>query len=168
MLPEPVVIGGEEGVKVTAWNDDPLDLNQSGGRVARIWTFLPLAPDPTFGSGDRERLLDGIRNEPGITEARRAEVLAWHDDPAHYPMNTRQSQVVYAEGDRYDRLLSEGVPVRPWQEFAVRILPVTDPAITRHGIWVPDEHWERQVEARTPVGWQHWCEHLPESEWEYL
>ena len=166
----PYLDTGEDGVRVWAWNDDPDDY-PVGQRVARVHTFLPLAPDPTFGSGNRERLLDSIRNEPGITEARRAEVLAWHNDPAHFPMNTRQAQVVYAEGDRYDRLL-QGLPqyttLRRWDEFEALVKPTIDPAITRHGIWVPDEHWERQVEARTPTGWMHWNEHLPESEcdWE--
>ena len=162
----PFLDTGEDGVRVWAWNDDPADY-PIGQRVARIWEFLPLAPDPTFGSGDRERLLNSIRNEPGITEQRRTEVLAWHNDPAHFPLNTRQTQVVYAEGDRYDRLLNQGVPVRHWAEFEGTILQTIDPAITRHGIWVPDEHWERQVEARTPTGWMHWNEHLPESECEW-
>lgn len=160
-------IAGEDAVRVYGWNDDPNDPDQTGGRVARIWTFLPLAPDPTFGSGDRERLLDSIRNEPGITEARRAEVLAWHHDPSHYPLNTRQSQIVYAEGDRYDRMVAQGMPVLPWSVFEADILQTIDPQRTRHGIWVPDEHWERQVEARVPVGWQHWCEHLSDDECEW-
>ena len=162
----PYLDTGEDGVRVWAWNDDPDDY-PVGQRVARVHTFLPLAPDPTFGSGNRERLLDSIRNEPGITEARRAEVLAWHNDPAHFPMNTRQAQVVYAEGDRYDRMVAQGMAVRPWAEFESGILQQIDPQRTRHGIWVPDEHWDRQVEARTPTGWQHWNEHLPESECEW-
>ena len=159
---EALTVAGEDACRITAWNDDPDDY-PVGQRVARVWTFLPLAPDPTFGSGDRNRLLDGIRNEPGITEERRAEVLAWHNDPAHYPINTRQSQVVYAEGARYDRLIaapSQNTIVLPWAAF---VLP--DSAITRHGVWVPDAHWEAQVAARTTTGWEHWCDHLPESEW---
>lgn len=131
----PHVIGNDDGVRVWCWNDDPFDVNQQGGRVAHIWTIMPLAPDPYLGMA----------------------------------INTRQSQVCYAEGDGYDRLLANhpGFTVRPWAEFESSILQTIDPAITRHGIWVPDEHWERQVNARTPVGYHHWCEHLPESEWEW-
>ena len=45
---EPVVIGLDEGVKLTTWNDDPDDL-LPGEQRAIVWTILPLAPDPKLG-----------------------------------------------------------------------------------------------------------------------
>lgn len=152
-----------DGVRVTSWWDDPEDY-PIGERRARVWTFLPLAPDPTFGSGDRERLLAGVRNEPGISEGKRSEVLAHLNDPANYPINTRQSQVVYAEAARFDTLLAsppQNTAVRPWSEF---VAPAEE--ITRHGVWQADEKYAAHVAARSEWGWRHWCDHLPASETE--
>jgi len=36
------------GIRVTMWNDDPEDYPE-GEKYARVFTFLPLAPDPQFG-----------------------------------------------------------------------------------------------------------------------
>ena len=152
-----------DGVRLSMWNDDPVDW--PGQRVAHIWTILPLAPDPTFGSGDRERLLNSVRNEQGISEDRRAEVLAHLNDPANYPLNTRQSQVIYADNvARY-----AGQDVRPWSEF----VPPPE-AVTRHGVMLTNEKWaEHLVASHTyqdhdPLawGWRHWCDHLPANETE--
>jgi len=38
----------DNGVEVTAWNDDPVDY-PPGQRFAHVWTFLPLRPDPRYG-----------------------------------------------------------------------------------------------------------------------
>ena len=134
---EAVFIGAEEGVKVTAWNDDPDDW-PVGERQARVWTFLPLAPDPTLG----------------------------------FAINTRQSQLVYAEGERFTQLeanVPQNTSVRPWAEF----VPPAE-SITRHGVWLTDEKFaeHRRVshsfQNNDPAhwGWRHWCDHLPESETE--
>ena len=45
---EDVVIGNDTGVKMTSWNDDPVDF-PIGERQAIVWTILPLAPDPNLG-----------------------------------------------------------------------------------------------------------------------
>lgn len=45
---EPIIIGNDEGVKLTTWNDDPDDY-PIGERNAIVWTILPLAPDPHLG-----------------------------------------------------------------------------------------------------------------------
>ena len=127
---EPYVIGNDDGVRVTGWNDDAEDY-PIGQRVARVWTFLPLAADANLGGA----------------------------------INTRQFQTVYAEGERYDKLLvniPQNTTVRPWAEFV-------EPAasITRHGTWLTDAKWQEHLTARTPDwGWMHWVDHLPDSETE--
>jgi hypothetical protein len=45
---EPINIGLDEGVKVTAWNDDP-DEFILGERNASVWTILPITSDPQLG-----------------------------------------------------------------------------------------------------------------------
>lgn len=131
---ESIIIGNEEGVRVTAWNDDPEDW-PVGERSAHIWTFLPLAPDPNLGGA----------------------------------INTRQFQLIYAEGERFEKLennIPQNTSLRPWSEFVP-----PDNAIVRHGVWLEDDKWEDHRRAsnsfqnsRDEIGWRHWCEHLPESE----
>lgn len=38
----------DNGIEVTAWNDDPEDY-PPGQRFAHVWTFLPLRADPRYG-----------------------------------------------------------------------------------------------------------------------
>ena len=149
------------GVRFSMWNDDPVDW--PGQRVAHVWTILPLAPDPTFGSGDRERLLDSVRNDSGVTAEKRAEILDWYNDPAHWPMNTHQSQVIYADNvARY-----AGQDVRPWGEF---VAPPEE--VTRHGVWMTDAKFAEHLAASHVFqdndpgawSWSHWADHLPASE----
>lgn len=131
---EPITIAGEEGVRVTCWNDDPADW-PVGQRSAHVWTFLPLAPDPNLGGA----------------------------------INTRQFQMVYAEGERFARLdaaLPQNTMLRPWSEF----VPPTGDSV-RHGIWLADAKFEqhRQMSRsfqnnRDEVGWRHWVDHLPDDE----
>ena len=45
---EPIIIGLDEGVKLTVWNDDDDDEPIEDHR-AIVWTILPLAPDPKLG-----------------------------------------------------------------------------------------------------------------------
>lgn len=80
-------------------------------------------------------------------------------------INTRQSQVVFAEGQRYLELLARpprNTIVRPWVEFDLQGYQT----IARHGIWVPDslaaQHYDMQF--RTNWGWRHWVDHLPDNE----
>ena len=115
------------------------------------------------------------------------ELTSWWDDPDDAPIgerrarvwtvldlapdpnlggaiNTRQSQVVYAEGQRYMSLLArppQNTIVLPWADFdAPNIL-------ARHGIWVPDSLHAQHVAARTLWGWRHWVDHLDDNEVEY-
>lgn len=133
---EPITIGVEEGVRVTAWNDDPEDW-PVGERSAHVWTFLPLAPDPNLGGA----------------------------------INTRQFQLIYAEGERFARLdaaLPQNTSLRPYSEF----VPPADPLV-RHGVWLEDDKWEEHRRSsrsfqghRDEIGWRHWCDHLPDDECE--
>lgn len=128
---EPLVIGLDEGVRLTTWNDDPDDW-PVGERRAIVWTILPLAPDPKLGMA----------------------------------INTRQSCIWFAEGERYDRLVAsppQNTTVRPWSEF----VPPPE-STTRHGIWLEDAKWDehRTAAPQHEWGWQHWCDHLPDSETE--
>lgn len=124
---EDVVIGLDAGVRVTSWWDDPDDY-PVGERRARVWTILPLAPDPALGNA----------------------------------INTRQSQVVYAEGARFTNLeqnLPQNTSVRPWSEFVP-----PSAAITRHGVWLTDAKYAEHVATRREWGWRHWADHLPDGE----
>ncbi len=67
-------------------------------------------------------------------------------------INTRQSRVVYAEGQRYADLIAntpENTTVLTWAEFVP-----PSAAATRHGIWLTDAAWEAHVAARTSKGWR--------------
>ena len=51
---EPVVVGLESGVRLTTWNDDPVDyLPDEFHAIA--WTILPLAADPNLGGAINTR-----------------------------------------------------------------------------------------------------------------
>ena len=124
---ERVMVGLEAGIKVTVWNDDPDDW-PVGERHARVWTILPLAPDPNLGGA----------------------------------INTRQSQVLYAEGPRFTRNLAappQNTTVLPWVDF---VPPAT--AITRHGVQLTDAKYAQHLAAQAEWGWRHWTDHLPDSE----
>ena len=45
---EDVVVAGESGVRLTVWNDDPVDFLPDEFQ-AMVWTILPLAPDRSLG-----------------------------------------------------------------------------------------------------------------------
>ncbi len=114
--------------RVTVWKDDPDDIPTDvlGEFYARVWTFLPLAPDPKMGG-------------------------AW---------NTRQSQVIYAGPKLRQFYLdnpTEHTEVRPWEEFV-------PPALTRHGIWMPDALMAAHDAARTKRGWREWAEGVPANQ----
>jgi hypothetical protein len=51
---EDVLVGLEAGVRITNWWDDPID-NPPPERRARVWTILPLAPDPNLGGAINTR-----------------------------------------------------------------------------------------------------------------
>lgn len=85
-------------------------------------------------------------------------------DPKHGgAINTRQSAVVYAEGDAYDRFANKsggGWPdVRPWSEF----VPPAEEHV-RHGKQLSDEQWEAHQQATPLRGWRHFTEGLPPEE----
>lgn len=162
---------GSEGWAGTASKADPSrgtpyalnELNQQNGWVAELNVQGIL-----FGS-DHYHVVDLTDGSLGIV------VTAWSDTLPLSPVgkrlarvwtilplapdarlggqiNTRQSQVVYAEGDVYASLLAsppQNTVVRPWAEF------VPPPATaTRHGIWLTDPAWDAHVAARTAKGWR--------------
>lgn len=70
-------------------------------------------------------------------------------------LNTRQSQVVYAEGSRYDAMLAnpiENTVVSPWSDF---VAPTASEV--RHGIWLTDAAWDAHVAVRTTHGFREWA-----------
>jgi hypothetical protein len=114
-------------------------------------------------------------------------VTAWWDDPDSYPdgqwyarvmtfldpapderiggaMNTRQSQVVYAQPDALATFAAaflvtvadldtavENCVFRPWTDF---VPPPT--SATRHGIWTSDELNRGHEQALSVRGWRDW------------
>ena len=131
---EDIVVGLEPGVRVTSWWDDPVDY-PPGERRGRVWTILPLAPDPNLGGA----------------------------------INTRMSQVVYAEGQRFTDLSAappQNTLVLPWADFVP-----PSAAITRHQVWLTDIKYAEHLFATQSFrgdpmewGWRDWVEHLPDSE----
>ncbi len=137
---DPITVGNDEGIKLTAWNDDPDDAHVNGiddwinEPHAIVWTILPLAPDPKLGMA----------------------------------INTRQSCVIYCTGERYNRLEPnppQNTTVRPWFEFIA-----ADAEITRHGVWIEDTKFRQHLDKapHDEYGWMHFNEHLPESEVELI
>jgi len=131
---EDVLVGLETAVKATAIWDDPDDY-PPGERRARVWTILPLGPDPNLGGA----------------------------------INTRQSQVIYAEGQRFINLTAnppQNTTVLPWPDF------VPPPAaVTRHQVWLTDAKYAQHTLATRSFrgdplewGWRDWADHLPDSE----
>lgn len=122
-----------------------------------------------------------IQNEEAV------KVTCWNDDPQDYPIgqrqarvwtflplvpdaklggaiNTRQSQIIYAEGERYVKLISnppENTTIKLWFEF----VPPPD-SITRHGVWLTDQKWQEHLDTRIEWSWRHWVDHLLDSETE--
>jgi hypothetical protein len=96
-------------------------------------------------------------------------ILPLAPDPAlGMAINTRQSCIRYCEGERYDRFVAQppqNTTVRPWSEFEARM---PTPAVTRHGIWLPDAKWEEhaRLAPQWEWGYNRWIEHLPEDETE--
>jgi hypothetical protein len=116
------------------------------------------------------------------------KVTVWNDDPADYPVgqrfaqvwtfkslapdprfggaiNTRQSQVVYLDfgGPLHTSWaangLIENLEFKDWSEF---IEP--DASITRHGIWVTDEHNAAHERRYTKRDWREWTEGVPQDQ----
>ena len=121
-----------------------------------------------------ERVTIGL--EAGI------KVTVWNDDPDDWPVgerharvwtflplaadpnlggaiNTRQSQVLYAEGERFSRIPPQNTTVLPWVDF---IPPAA--AITRHGVQLTNAKYAEHMAAQAEWGWRHWTDHLPDSE----
>jgi hypothetical protein len=163
---------GSEGWAGTASKADPSrgtpyalnELNQQNGWVAE------LNVQGIMFSADHYHVADLTDGSLGIV------VTSWNDQLPFAPVgqrsasvwtilplapdgrlggaiNTRQSQVIYAEGQRLVNLLANPLPenttVRTWAEFA---LPPD--AATRHGIWLTDAAWNAHVAARTSKGWR--------------
>ena len=112
-------------------------------------------------------------------------VTIWNDNPDNWPVgqrhariwtflplavdanlggaiNTRQSQVLYAEGPRFTRNSAkppQNTTVLPWANF---VLPAI--AITRHGVLLTKAKYAEHIAAQTQWGWRHWVDHLLDSE----
>jgi hypothetical protein len=112
-------------------------------------------------------------------------VHVWNDDPDDYPIgeryarvrtfrtlapdarfrgaiNTRQSQLIYADADVAARMVYMGTDpasIRPFEDY---IKP--DEAITRHGIWTSQESNDAHESARSVPTWRQWTEGLDASE----
>jgi hypothetical protein len=137
---EPITIGLDDGVKLTVWNDDPDDA-----------------------------IVDGVEDWVNEPQAIVWTILPLAPDPKlGMAINTRQSCVRYASGERYERLLAhppQNTTVRPWSEF---VPPAEE--ITRHGVWLETPKLQEHI-AKAPqsqFGWMHWVDHLPPSETEIV
>ena len=109
-------------------------------------------------------------------------VTVWNDDPDDWPVgqrharvwtflpltadpnlggaiNTRQTQILYAEGERFLRIPPQNTTVLPWVSF---IPP--DTTITRHGVLLTDAKYAEHLAAQTEWGWRHWTDHLLDTE----
>lgn len=162
---------GSEGWAGTAVKPDPSrgtayslnELNQQPGWIAEL-----NVQGITFSS-DHVHVADLTDGSLGIV------VTAWNDTLPFSPVgqrfarvwtvlplapdqriggqiNTRQSQVLFAEGQRYIDALAnpvENTTVRPWAEFVV-----PPAAATRHGIWLTDAAWDAHVAVRSSKGWR--------------
>lgn len=113
-------------------------------------------------------------------------LTAWNDDPVDYPLgeryarvvdflfcvpdaslggaiNTRQSQVVFAESGARARMSAAiGTTFRDWTNF---IPPTTD---VMHGIQVPDLLHIDHLSIRSSRGWREWTEGLAAEEFDPL
>jgi hypothetical protein len=165
---------GSEGWASTATKADPTrstpynlaELNQQPGWVAE------LSIQGIQFSGDHYHVRDLTDGSGGVV------ITEWTDSPTFGPvgqryarewailplapdgrfggaLNTRQSVVMYAEGNRYQDYLTnprENTVLKAWTEFAA-----PPAAQTRHGIWLSDAAWNAHVAVRTPHGWQEWA-----------
>jgi hypothetical protein len=157
-------------VESSAWDGlsgrpEPQGTEEGGHDDVPGWIFDLNVQGVMFGGYDHyaveEAPPDGIR------------VTVWNDDPAEFPdgqkyarawtflppapdarfggaMNTRQSQIIYAQPLMAARL--DGQPnVRGWSEF---VPPVEE--VIRHGIWVPKPVLMTLWKDRRHVGWRDW------------
>lgn len=120
-------LGNDEFVKVYAWTDDEDDFND------------PQALGYRWGE---------------VWEFR-----SHRPDPLHGGrLNTYQIKTVYADdledmGRFFPQTTTGGeVLLRPWAEF-----PMPDEAITRHGVWLPEDLWMRHAKIRHSVTWEDWA-----------
>ena len=113
---------------------------------------------------------DPIDYPPGERRARAFTFLPLAASPLlGGAINTRQTQIIYAEGARYNSLLLNpptGVLVLPWAGF---VYPSNN--ITRHQVLLPDDLYAEHLLASRSFGsdpstwgWRDWAEHLPDSE----
>ena len=166
----------------TAWRNLPTRSEPTSGQLGGTnnvlgWVNNLLCQGVRFNGADHyavERVT--VNLEPGV------RVSIWNDDPADWPVgerharvwtllplaadpnlggaiNTRQTQVLYAEGPRFTRTPPQNTTVLPWVDF---VPPAT--AITRHGVQLTDAKYAEHLAAQTEWGWRHWTDHLLDSE----
>lgn len=133
----------ELSVQGVAWNEDHYHVRDltdgSSGIVVTAWTDT----------------------EPFVTQAGGRQAQVWTilplaaDGRFGGALNTRQSRVVYADGEaltRWQSAPAENTVVQPYAAF------VAPPAAeVRHGIWLADAAWTAHVNARTAHGWREWA-----------
>ncbi len=122
------VIDIVDGVRVTIWNDDPIDW-PVGYRHARVWDIFNIQPDAKLNQA----------------------------------LNTKQSQVVYAE-QKVMPALNASAPLQnttfeDWSNF----VPPAELEV-RHGIETDITLHNDHVSIRSQEGWRKWTEGLDPSE----
>lgn len=154
--PEPV--GGEALDNFPGWT---FDINIQG---VCFYGFDHVALEPIALGGVRAYgwNTDIEDPDPQVRPYRWGEVWDLYP-PAPDPnlggqINTRQYKTIYSEVEAPDfvgqRTAAAPVDLREWSDF-------TSPAdaLTRHGIWVPDEeNWKKHFEVRDQHGWREWVQ----------
>ena len=166
----------------TAWRNLPTRPEPAPGQLGGTnnvlgWINNLMVQGVRFNGADHysvEQVTVGL--ELGI------RVTIWNDDPDDWPVgqrharvwtflplaadpnlggaiNTRQTQVLYAEGERFLRIPPQNTTVLPWADF---VPPAS--AIIRHGVQLTDAKYAEHLASQTEWGWRHWVDHLPDSE----
>ena len=101
---------------------------------------------------------DDVQAQPYDFYARVSTYWPCSPDPAlGGAINTRGHQLVFCQ-EKVGNLFKVIGPIqnkvyRPWDEFTP-----PDPAITAHGVWLPDALSDKHYEKRTRHGWREWSE----------
>lgn len=101
--------------------------------------------------------------DPGNFTVREVLFRPIVQDPAFgYAYNTQQTQQVFAASSAQSQLATRkrsNFTLRDWEDFVP-----PNPALIRHGIWMPDELFNEHISSQSVRGWRHWSDGLPEIE----
>lgn len=139
---EPMVgPNGEDGCRVYTWSDAPPRDNrpgyEEGTRYARVWEFLPLAPDPEFGGAYNTRQTQTVFAESTVLDhydligvPRKTVVRPW--DEFVVPTDIAKHGIwlpdrIYAQHESIR-------PVRGWREWSEHLDPAER---TESGLLLP-------------------------------